>query len=171
MDHYFLTIPLILHPLQPLLNAPLPLPADRRHSQSGVNLRPGALLEHPRRRRTALDLRALLLLRWLHTRLRLDRIALARTLAERESLTRSLEESNARLEAADRNKNEFIAMLAHEPIRADVISAVRLGRRCGIDGGQRSHYSGLGYQTVSKTHHCLAYMRFGHGRTDRLQVG
>lgn len=60
-----------------------------------------------------------------------NNIRLARTLMERESLTRSLEESNARLEKADRNKTEFLGVLSHElrnpltPIRNCVYIASR----------------------------------------------
>jgi PAS domain S-box-containing protein len=48
------------------------------------------------------------------SRVSFSNIKLARSLAERESLTRSLEESKARLEEGDRRKDEFLAMLSHE---------------------------------------------------------
>jgi PAS domain S-box-containing protein len=48
------------------------------------------------------------------SRVSFSNIKLARSLAERESLTRSLEESKARLEESDRRKTEFLAMLSHE---------------------------------------------------------
>jgi signal transduction histidine kinase len=48
------------------------------------------------------------------SRLSFSNINLARSVAERDALTNSLQENKARLEEEDRKKNEFLAMLSHE---------------------------------------------------------
>jgi signal transduction histidine kinase len=74
------------------------------------------------------------------SRVSFSNLKLARTVAERESLTRSLEHSKARLEAADRRKDEFLAMLSHElrnplaPIRNSVYLLARADA-----GSERAH--------------------------------